>query len=186
MSSSPRGLCRVLSVITGLVLLSGCTAGAGEQAAAPTDGAVAPDAVGVTDAATTAEQTAGQTTGSATPPVGAITDPDAPVATDDSRPSATGVVLSYAYWDERSDAVLASGYVSPHVEEGGTCTLVLTRDDEEVTARTAGLADASTTSCPEMSVPGADLRSGDWAAVLRYRSPSGSGTSQPLDVEVPR
>ncbi|MGY1845718.1 hypothetical protein [Modestobacter sp. SYSU DS0875] len=115
---------------------------------------------------------------------GAVTDPDAPVATDPERPSATDVVLTYAYWDEAAGAVLAAGFVSPLVEDGGTCTLVLTQGAAEVTATGSGQLDASTTSCPELSVPGGELRPGTWTAVLEYASGSGSGTSEQLPVEV--
>ncbi|RBY77803.1 hypothetical protein DQ238_14160 [Geodermatophilus sp. TF02-6] len=108
-----------------------------------------------------------------------------PVATDPPRPAATDVVLTLAGWDPASGAVLASGYVSPVVEDGGTCTLELRRDDEAVTATGEGLADATTTVCGDLRVPGSDLAAGEWSAVLRYESDTGVGESAALTVEVP-
>lgn len=104
---------------------------------------------------------------------------------DAPRPTATDVVLSYAGWEDAVRAVEAAGYVSPVVEDGGTCTLELTSDGRTTSTTVAAVADATTTVCPGLSVPGDDLAPGTWTARLEYSSPTTEGTSEPLDVEVP-
>jgi hypothetical protein len=108
------------------------------------------------------------------------------VATDGPRPSTAEVVLSTATWNEETAAVEAGGYLSPVVEEGGTCTLELTNGAQTRTAEVAAAPDATTTVCLGLSVPGTELGPGEWDAVLRYRSPGLEERSAPLRVEVPR
>ncbi|MGY1662199.1 hypothetical protein ACI78Q_13360 [Geodermatophilus sp. SYSU D00705] len=108
-----------------------------------------------------------------------------PIATDPPRPTATDVVLSYAGWDETTVSVQAGGYVSPVVEDGGTCTLDLTQDDRTVSVSAPAFADATTTVCGDLAVDGERLGEGTWTLVLRYTSPSAEGASEALSVEVP-
>ncbi|GAB3357543.1 hypothetical protein GCM10027300_27920 [Modestobacter lapidis] len=158
-----------------VVGLTGCTGGA-----ADVERAAAGQAAGTVTGATTSTST----TAPVTPPVGVVTDDDAPVATDAPRPATTDVVLTYLVWDGAADAVIASGYVSPVIEDGGTCTLELTRDGESVSTTSDAVADASTTSCGQLQVLGDDLAPGEWSAVLGYESGTTSGTSEPFDVRV--
>ena len=112
--------------------------------------------------------------------------PDGTVAvTDAPRPSETDVVITLAAWDQAGAALHVAGYVSPVVEEGGTCTVELTRDDEAVEIDGAAVADATTTICGDLAIDGDRLSAGAWTAVLRYASPTTSGASEPITVEVP-
>jgi hypothetical protein len=164
----------------GLIGLAACSGGsAGQQEQAATGAVASSDAASPSpgapaSAAATASSPAG----------GTVPDPDGAVATDAARPTTTDVVLSYLVWDGAAGAVLAGGYVSPVVEDGGTCTLELSRDGESASASSAALPDASTTSCGELRIPGAELEPGEWSAVLTYESDTTSGTSEPLDVQV--
>lgn len=134
------------------------------------------------------------TAGDAAPPVAApspavdLTPPTeaGSVATDPPRPQGAEVVLTRAGWDEGTGAVQAAGYVSPVVEDGGTCTLELSRGGSTRTAEAAAEPDATTTICAGLTVPGGQLSAGEWTAVLRYRSPGVEASSEPLVVEVPR
>ena len=108
-----------------------------------------------------------------------------PAATDAVRPAATDVVLARAGFDGEAEAVRGSGYVSPVVESGGTCTLELTRDGRTVAVSGPAEPDATTTVCGDLAVPAAEVGPGEWRAVLRYRSAGTSGASEPLVVEVP-
>jgi hypothetical protein len=172
-SSPARAL---LPALAALAALSGCSGGFG-AAAAPSSSEAA------SAAAAAASSVAAAATSS--PPEGAETDPDAPVATDPPRPASTDVAISYLYWDPAAGAVLGSGYVSPVIEDGGTCTLVLSRSGASVQATSTGVADASTSSCGELRLPGSRLRSGEWTAVLRYSSDTAEGESEPMTVAVP-
>ena len=132
-----------------------------------------------TDSPSTPEETAEPTEA----PV--VDEEGEPVATDPPRPGAIDVVLSNAYWDPAEAAVFAAGYVSPVVEDGGTCTLRVSRDGNVVRATSEGIADASTTACGGLVLPGDELSPGTWSVVLSYESGSASGESEPLEVEVP-
>lgn len=113
--------------------------------------------------------------------------PDAVVAvTDPPRPEIVDVVLSFAGWDDATSAVEGAGYVSPVVESGGECALELERDGRTVVATAPAEADATTTICGGLSVPGGELAAGAWTAVLRYESSTTEGSSQPVTVEVPQ
>jgi hypothetical protein len=110
------------------------------------------------------------------------------VAVDEPAPNSggsVGVALNFAGWEQSSDAVEASGFVSGVVEDGGTCRVTLTRGGETAVAETPGQADATTTVCPSVSVAGEGLSAGTWTAVLSYESGTSSGVSAPLEVEVP-
>lgn len=106
-------------------------------------------------------------------------------ATDAPRPTETGVVLSYAGWEEGSRAVEAGGYVTPVVEDGGSCTLELTAGGLTRSVSVEAVADATTTVCPGLAVPGDELAPGTWTLRLQYSSDTTTGSSQPVDVEVP-
>jgi hypothetical protein len=108
-----------------------------------------------------------------------------PVTTDPPRPEGTSVAISDAYWDPAEAAVFAAGFVSPVIEDGGTCTLLASRDGNTVRATTEGVADATTTVCGGLVLPGDELRPGTWSVVLRYESGTASGESAAFEVEVP-
>ncbi|MGY1652135.1 hypothetical protein [Geodermatophilus sp. SYSU D01119] len=107
-----------------------------------------------------------------------------PVATDEPAEE-TSVAISNAYWDPAEAALFASGFVSPVVEDGGTCTLLVSRDGNTVRATVEGIADATTTVCDRLVLPGDELRPGTWSVVLQYESGTASGESAPFEVEVP-
>lgn len=102
----------------------------------------------------------------------------------ESPTAATDVELSYLAWNPESRAVEASGYAAVY-EDGGTCRLVLTKAGTSVSAESAALPDVQTTSCGGLSVPGNDVSSGTWLAVLEYTSPTSAGSSAPREVIVP-
>jgi hypothetical protein len=135
-----------------------------------------------------APQSEGGTMPAAQPPAGRTVPPPDEVAVDEPAPyssGSVGVALNYAGWEQASDAVEASGFVSGVVEDGGTCRVTLTRGDETAVAETRGLADATTTVCPSVVLAGAELSAGTWTAVLSYESGTSTGVSVPLEVEVP-
>ena len=110
---------------------------------------------------------------------------DREAVTDAPRPTTTQVVLSFAVWDEATASLDAAGYVSPVIEDGGTCTLRLTGDGGSVSITAPGMADATTTICSGLSVPGERLVEGTWTVRLAYSSGTTDVVSRPLSVEVP-
>ena len=117
------------------------------------------------------------------------------MATDDPTltvaPTGTSGLLqvtvssTWSNWDESDRAVLVGGYVTGVTEAGGTCTLTLTKDGDEVTGHSTAEPDASTTSCGDLRATGGALAPGEWTAVLGYSSDRAAGTSAPFTVVVP-
>jgi hypothetical protein len=125
------------------------------------------------------EQVGGET---ADPSSGQTVATDEPVVvTADAVP----VVVTYSGFNPTAGAVQLGGYAGV-VEDGGTCTLTLTQGGAKVAATSRASADASTTTCGELSVPRAKLAPGTWQAVLSYASATHTGTAAPVPVEVGR
>jgi hypothetical protein len=100
------------------------------------------------------------------------------------QPRAVEVVLAYADWDAGT-GVSAAGYVAQTVEQGGTCTLTLTRGQSEVTVSSPGAPDASSVACGGLTVAPGKLSSGTWTSVLSYSSSTSAGSSNAVQVDVP-
>ena len=149
----------LLVVAAGLGLLGGCTSSSETDAAAPATSDAAPSS--------------------------GYVEPVEPTATDAPRPAAIDVVLTTVAWDA-VDGVTAGGYVSPVLEQHGTCTLRLQQGHREVRAVSTGVADATTTVCGALRIEADAVTAGRWTAVLDYRSAATSGSSAPLVVEVPQ
>lgn len=112
--------------------------------------------------------------------------PGDPVATDPDPATVTteaGAVISYADF-EAGTGVEIGGYVTGVVQDGGTCRAVLSRGDQQVSAETSGVADASTTSCGGLVVPADELSKGTWTVELQYESEGTVYASPTTDVEV--
>ncbi|RBY89854.1 hypothetical protein [Blastococcus sp. TF02A-26] len=112
------------------------------------------------------------------------------VATDEPLTAApdtdAAILVTYAGWDETEGVVEISGYVDRVSEDDGTCTATFTggaADPVEVTG--PGTANGASTSCGRLTVPGGELASGTWTAVLTYESDDSAGSSDPVEVEVP-
>jgi hypothetical protein len=149
---------------------SGTPAAATEEAAEPE--AVATDAVETDAAAPAANPSSGQTVAT-----------DEPAVTDGTDVS---VELTSWGWNAGKRSAQVRGYAAGVVEGGGTCTLILTQGARQVTADVEAMPDASTTACGSVAVGGSQLGAGSWQAVLRYESPTSSGSSAPVQIDVPR
>lgn len=159
--------------------------------AASTSTSAPPSASGAASSATDGAPAAATTTSvvetdaaapAANPSSGQTVATDAPPAVDGSHVS---VELTAWGWNAAQGVAQVRGYAAGVVEEGGTCTLTLTKGGQRVSAETEALADASTTACGSVAVPGNRLSAGAWQAVLSYDSPTSSGSSAPVQIEVP-
>lgn len=116
------------------------------------------------------------------------TEPPKEVATDEPYGAPDGpanVALTFAEWDAPSASVQVNAFVGGLVEDGGTCTLTLSRGADTRTAAVPGSADAATTICAPMTVPADQLGSGTWQARVTYSSATAMGASEPVEVSVP-
>jgi hypothetical protein len=112
--------------------------------------------------------------------------PEMPVATDAPREVAAGsATVALTYLQLEDETVEAAGYVAGVVESGGTCTLTLHAGADSVSVQSPGEADATTTTCLDLSIDATELAPGSWEAVLTYESDSTSGTSPAVALKVP-
>jgi hypothetical protein len=137
---------------------------------------------GTASAPTPAEQTA-VAPDEPNPSSGQTVATDEPVVIDPVTQTVP-VVLTYSAWSAEDRSVLAGGYVSGVIEDGGICTLTLTQGSATVTVEGPAMPDASTTVCGGLTVPGDRLAAGTWRATLSYASPAHAGTSATAPVEV--
>jgi hypothetical protein len=108
----------------------------------------------------------------------------AAAGTEDLRPASVRVV--YADWDAASSGLLVAAVVTDVVEDGGTCTVTASRDGAQVSVTGSATADATSTTCGEIAVPGSRLGgSGTWSVTVAYRSATAAGASAATDVAVP-
>ena len=145
--------------------------------------------------ATAGTPTPGAGTSDAPSPNEATTDP-APTASTESTESAgpspapssaltpATVVITYASWADETSAVEAGAYAAV-VDDVGECTLTLTKGSATRTVTVDATLDVSTTSCGRFLIPGADLATGTWTAVVTYVSSTSAGQSDPVEVVVP-
>lgn len=87
-------------------------------------------------------------------------------------------------WSESSSELLVNGFVSGVVEDGGTCTLTLTKGSAKVSQTKIGAANASNTTCGQITIPLSSLPSGTWQAILSYGSPTSHGSSASESITV--
>lgn len=75
---------------------------------------------------------------------------------------------------------------TPDVIEGtGTCTATLTKGGYTVTGTSVGFIDASSTICEPMVLDTNKFSSaGVWTLTVSYKSPTGSGTSKEIEVNI--
>lgn len=108
--------------------------------------------------------------------------------TDNLSASSNGninVIITYAAENEKS--VQVSSYVAGIFEDGGTCTLTLTKGSMVVTRTNTSVADATHTTCPTFTIDNSSnsvLDPGSWQAVVSYKSVSHSGQSDSKTIEV--
>jgi hypothetical protein len=159
-------------VLTGAMLLPGCTAANHSStpiAPTPVERAVTESAeyTGSTGSTgSTDESTASPTAGSTAEPAQA----------SDDRAVVTPFI-AYAGPGTDPNTTEIAGFIPDVIEDGGTCTATVQGTAE--TASAPGYADATSTSCGLITLPGAP--SGQ-VLVLSYSSDTSQGTSDPVTV----
>lgn len=98
-----------------------------------------------------------------------------------SSSSAKQVTVAIVNASRANNTVTVSGYVTGVVEDGGTCTLTITKGSDKRTATASGFANSSTTNCPPIEIP--NISTAGWNAILSYQSSKASGSSgaQPIN-----
>jgi hypothetical protein len=124
---------------------------------------------------------------------GSPVDPSLPMPSDVATDTPVSVgpakdgrlLVTYSGWNSQAGAVEVGSYLPTVVEEDGTCTLTLTRGATSVAASVPGTPNVTSTSCGGLSVPGSEVSSGTWVAVVTYESPTSNGSSDAIEVQVP-
>ncbi|MDO8335941.1 MAG: hypothetical protein Q7T74_04145 [Candidatus Saccharibacteria bacterium] len=87
--------------------------------------------------------------------------------------------------NQNGQQVTVTGYVSGVFEDGGTCTLVASKDGTSFTRTSKGFADATTTSCSPFFIDrSAFSEPGSWTVKISYSSSNAEGTSQTRAIEI--
>jgi cytoskeletal protein RodZ len=108
--------------------------------------------------------------------------PTPSAAPTSGKKSVTPVMTS---WGPNGDQdAQARGFVPGITEEGGTCTLTLTKGGVTVTESKEATPDASTVSCGLITIDRSRLTTGSWTATLSYSSTKSEGKSSPNTIEV--
>lgn len=168
--SSGRKAAAVTVLAVAALAVGGATLALHSRDAA-TPSAVAPTATG-SAAATSVPVAQPAAVSSATPSTHSPLPNPADVATDTATAS-LGMVVTYASVEKATGDVVIGAYVAGLVENGGTCSVVLTKGGAAPHATSQGAASASTTSCGELRIPASSVGPGTWQANLTYSSPAG-------------
>lgn len=102
-----------------------------------------------------------------------------------NMPGTASVMISYA--GQTNQTIQVSSYVSNVFEDGGTCTLTLTKGNSTVTRTVQGVANVSYTTCPTFSIENSGhsaLAAGSWNIVVSYKSAAFNGSSETRTVDV--
>lgn len=102
----------------------------------------------------------------------------------DSNP-ANQANVTITYLKYTNNAVTAGGIVSNVFEDGGQCTLTLTKNGQTVSSSSTGSTDVNKTTCPQITISKDKLSSGSWSAILSYSMNNTKGASQAQNINVP-
>ena len=118
-----------------------------------------------------------------TPAQPSVTAAPTPTVTP-SAGAQTPVDVTIVTLDVHVGVLEATGIVTGAVEDGSTCTLIISRGSEERTATAASTAGRESTNCGLMTIPVGELAPGAWDAVIEYSSDGFQGRSASQGVTV--
>jgi flagellar basal body-associated protein FliL len=105
-----------------------------------------------------------------------------PTSSPSTKKEAT-IVVTYA--GQNGSVIEVGSYINNVYEDGGICTLTLTKDGSTITKQAMGVKDVSKTICPSFSVNRSEFNSaGIWQAVVSYESVHSSGKTSAQEVAV--
>jgi hypothetical protein len=115
------------------------------------------------------------------------TDAPTDTAAPTEEPAPANAAVTLAGVDVDGQNVTVAGLVTGVIEDGGTCTFVMTSGTSGgvVEATSIGVANVSNTVCPTTQSPIASFSKGPWNVVLDYASDATTLSSAPLILEIP-
>lgn len=103
---------------------------------------------------------------------------------DDTVPSSnvTPVIVDASQY---GDQIEVRSYVPGIIQDGGTCTIKITKGQSTITRQTASIGDATTTNCGTVNIPRTEFQStGKWTVTISYTSPTHSGNSAETTLDI--
>ncbi|HSH56293.1 MAG TPA: hypothetical protein VK983_05750 [Candidatus Limnocylindrales bacterium] len=109
------------------------------------------------------------------------TAPVAPV--DENGKKQAQVSISSA--SQNNESVRIAAFVSNVFEEGGTCSLTISKGTSTINRTSEGFQNASYTQCTPFTISRSEFATtGSWTATVHYSSTTSAGKSTPTPVEV--
>lgn len=93
------------------------------------------------------------------------------------------VISSWGQTPQKKDLNI-SGYVSSVYENGGICTVKISKSGQALQKSQTARKDAQVTTCGKITFDRSDLSKGMWTATLTYESNKAEGSSQSVNIEV--
>lgn len=105
--------------------------------------------------------------------------------TPPGQKATTTITITYAGQYAADDSLEVGSYVNNIFEDGGICTLTMTKGSRTVTKEVTGVRDVSKTLCPVFTVAKAELgETGTWTYVVSYESTTTTAKAPAAEVEI--
>lgn len=97
--------------------------------------------------------------------------------------SVTPIITSWSQ-DQTGKFVTVSAFIQSIYEDGGKCTLTVTKDQKTVTKNEVAYKNVTSTSCPTFTVFRDELGPGRWRFEVTYLSDTAKGASLTQELQV--
>ena len=95
------------------------------------------------------------------------------------------IAIAFAAYDETEQAIDIRAFTPDVIEAGATCTATLTKDGQTVTKSSNSFIDSTSSQCEPILIPLNEFPvAGSWELTVTYTSPTHTGSSAPMIVEV--
>ncbi len=98
--------------------------------------------------------------------------------TENNQASKKAVTPSITYAGQFGSTIEIGAYVGGIFEDGGTCTLTISKDGQTKIAEVAAVKNANSVDCPTMAIPRGSLVDGTWQVTVMYVSANYEGKSE--------
>lgn len=101
---------------------------------------------------------------------------------NNTPPSSANIVVDAGQYN---DTIEVRAYAANVFESGGTCTATLKYGDATITRQVTAFESARTTQCKGIDIPRSEFKTaGDWQLTVSYSSPTISGQSAPITINI--
>lgn len=165
-------------------LSSSLSTDSGQQSSSTEESSSASGQASSTDTQVSSSSTVSASTESNNQDNGVATDTASAAVTTNSQDGKIDAQLMMTWWDAGSQGISANGGAYNVIEKNGTCTLIATQGATTRKASRTAIADATTTTCGEITIPRSELGTGNWNIQLLYSSDKASGRSGVETVQI--